>query len=80
MRDELTRLLKGTDLWDGRVNVMQVTEAKEKTVEMRILVSASSSPVAWDLRVYIREKMIEFIRENYPDSLPVSRIVVKEKG
>tara|TARA_Y100000768_G_scaffold387326_1_gene378257 strand:- start:544 stop:1623 length:1080 start_codon:yes stop_codon:yes gene_type:complete len=79
VRDELTRLLKGTDLWDGRVNVMQVTEAKEKTVEMRILVSASSSPVAWDLRVYIREKMIEFIRENYPDSLPVSRVEIKSK-
>lgn len=74
MREELTRLLSKTNLWDKKVNVLQVTDAKATTVETRILVSAKDSPTAWDLRVYIREGMIKFIQKNYPDSLPKTRV------
>ena len=79
LREELTRLLNNCDLWDKKVNVLQVTDSKEHTVEIRILVSAHNSPTAWDLRVYIREKMIEFIQKNYPESLPRTRVVFEEK-
>ena len=78
LRKELTRLLEGCDLWDKKVNVVQVTDSKQNYMETRILVSAKNSPTAWDLRVYIREKMIEFIQKNYPESLPKTRIVVKQ--
>ncbi|MEG9328715.1 mechanosensitive ion channel domain-containing protein [Salinimicrobium catena] len=78
LREELTRLLKSTDLWDGKVNVIQVTDLSEKTMELRALVSAKDSPTAWDLRVYIREKLVDFIKENYPNSLPRSRVILKE--
>ncbi len=74
LRKELDRVLETTDLWDKRVKVLQVTDSKEHTVESRILVSAKNSPTAWDLRVYVREKMIEFIQKNYPESLPKTRI------
>jgi len=74
LRTELTRLLNTTELWDKEVNVLQVTDTKQTTVEIRILVSAKNSPTAWDLRVYIREKMIEYIQNNYPESLPKTRI------
>ncbi|MGR3810334.1 mechanosensitive ion channel family protein [Jiulongibacter sp. NS-SX5] len=77
LRKELTRLLKGSPLWDGNVNVLQVTDSKETTMESRILVSARNSPTAWDLRVYIREKMIEFIQNNYPMSLPRTRVALQ---
>lgn len=77
LREELTRLLDTTELWDGKVNVIQVTDSKQNYMELRILVSASSSPKAWDLRVYIREKMIEFIQKNYPESLPKTRINIE---
>ncbi|QDO92742.1 mechanosensitive ion channel [Formosa sediminum] len=80
LRKELTRLLEGSNLWDGKVNVLQVTESKETTVESRILVSAKNSPMAWDLRVYIREKMIEYIQKNYPDSLPRTRLVIENNS
>jgi len=76
LREELDRLLENTDLWDKKAKVLQVSDAKETTVEIRILVSAKNSPTAWDLRVYIREKMIEFIQKNYPNSLPKSRIEI----
>lgn len=79
LRDELTRLLQETELWDGKVNVLQVTDAKQSTVEIRALVSAKNSPTAWDLRVFIREKLIKFIQENFPESLPKTRIKLDNK-
>jgi small-conductance mechanosensitive channel len=77
LREELKRLLEASELWDKSVNVLQVTDCKESTVEIRILVSAANSPTLWDLRVYVREKMIEFIQKNYPDSLPKTRILLR---
>ena len=78
VREELTRLLEGSDLWDGQVNVLQVTDAREKVMELRALMSSGDSSISWDLRVYIREKLIEFIQKNYPDSLPFTRVTLKE--
>jgi small-conductance mechanosensitive channel len=78
LREELTRLVKGTDLWDGKINVLQVTNATESAMEIRALVSAVDSPTAWDLRVYLREKLIEFIQKEYPESLPKSRVIIKQ--
>ncbi len=78
LRDELNRLLNESTLWDKKVNVLQVTDSKETTLEIRILVSAKNSPTAWDLRVHIREKMIEFIQKNYPESLPKTRISLEK--
>lgn len=79
LREELTRLLQLTDLWDKKVNVVQVTDTKQNYMEIRILVSAKNSPTAFDLRVYIREKMIEFIQKNYPESFPKTRINIQDK-
>jgi small-conductance mechanosensitive channel len=79
LREELTRLLNGSNLWDKKVNVLQVTDSRESALEIRILVSAKNSPTAWDLRVYIREKMIEFIQKNYPSSLPRTRIIMENR-
>ncbi|RYJ41346.1 mechanosensitive ion channel family protein [Flavobacterium beibuense] len=78
LRTELTRLLEGSDLWDGQVNVLQVTDARERVMEIRALMSSKDSSISWDLRVYVREKLIEFIQKNYPDSLPRTRIALKE--
>lgn len=78
LRKELDRILEKTDLWDKKAKVLQVSDAKEHTVEIRILVSAKNSPTAWDLRVLVREKMIEFIQKNYPECLPKTRVVMNK--
>lgn len=78
LREELTRLLNATELWDRKVNVIQVTNMTEKTMELRALMSAQDAPTAWDLRVYARENLIKYIKENYPDSLPRTRLEIKE--
>ncbi len=77
LRSELTRLLESSSLWDGKTNVLQVTDATDRSVEIRALMSAKDSPTAWDLRVYVREQLIVFIKENYPESLPKSRVSLK---
>lgn len=74
LREELTRLLTKNPLWDKRVNVVQVTESKDANIEVRLLMSAKNSSQAFDLRCYVREEMIAFIRENYPESLPKTRL------
>lgn len=74
LRDELTRLLSSHPLWDKRVNAVHVTDNKELTVEVRFLMSANNSGHIFDLRCYVRENMIAFIRANYPNSLPKTRV------
>jgi len=74
IRQELTRILSTTNLWDGKVNNVQVTNLKEHTMEVRCLISAASAGNSSDLASLIREKMIEFVRNNYPQGLPRTRI------
>jgi len=79
IREELDRLLEITPLWDKQAKVVQVTDATDRSMEIRILVSAKDSPTAFDLRVFIREKLIDFLKENYPESLPKSRVVINKE-
>ena len=73
LRDELDRLLENSNLWDRRVKVIQVTDAKPNTMEVRVLVSAADASTAWDLRCELREKLIDFLQRNYPQCLPRMR-------
>jgi small-conductance mechanosensitive channel len=77
LREELKRIVNGNPLWDEKVAIVQVTDSKERTMEMRVLVSAKDSPTAWDLRVDVREKLITFIQKEYPEMLPLSRITIE---
>lgn len=71
VRAELERILKeSTDLWDGKVCVLQVTDSKERTLELRALMSAGDSGSAWDLRCRVRERLVAFLQSNYPQCLP----------
>ena len=74
VREELTRICEASPLWDRRVCVLQVTDATERTVQLRALVSARNSGRAWDLRVHVREKLIEFLQREHPECLPRTRV------
>ena len=74
VRRELERIVRSTELWDGRLVKLQVTDASEKTITLRALVSAKDASIAWDLRCYVREKLIEFLQNKYPNALPRLRI------
>ena len=59
--------------WDRQVLGVQVTDAKERTIEVRVLVSAANAGAAFDLRCEMREKLIAFLRNECPEALPRTR-------
>ena len=74
LREKLMEVARASPLWDGRVVVLQVSDAtKDHTVELRALLSARSAPAAWDLRCEVREKLIAYLQEEYPGALPRQR-------
>ena len=78
LRAQLSQILQSTRMWDGKVDVLQVTNLGERTMELRALMSARDSPTAWDLRVYVREKLIDFLQSEYPDLLPKARVLLEK--
>jgi small-conductance mechanosensitive channel len=80
VRQELHRILEASGMWDGKVWNLQVTDATERTMQLRALMSAPDSGKAWDLRCHVREKLVEFLQREYPDSLPVIRAEIGQGG
>jgi len=80
LRKAMTSFLDAAPKWDGEVNVLQVTNATERTMELRALMSAKNASDAWDLRVFMREKIITFLQENFPEHLPKTRIEIEKKN
>ncbi|HEU5034523.1 MAG TPA: mechanosensitive ion channel domain-containing protein [Mycobacteriales bacterium] len=74
LRAETQRIIEASPLWDRREWVLQVTDLTAQGVEVRILMSAADAPSAWDLRCDVREQLLEFLRDNYPQALPRLRI------
>ncbi|MEV7396794.1 mechanosensitive ion channel domain-containing protein [Aeromicrobium sp. NPDC092404] len=80
MRRELERILPTTDLWDGRVNVLQVTDAVGGWVRIRILVTAKDAPTLFDLRCFVREHMVDWLQSKNEAGLPRFRVESVERS
>ena len=83
IRAEAQRIVQASKLWDKRVFVVQVTDFRSDCVEIRILASAAASPILFDLRCEIREKILFFLQSRYPSSFPrvraaLSRLPAKD--
>jgi small-conductance mechanosensitive channel len=76
LRARAEQIVRSSPLWDKDVVNVQVTDFKDRTVEVRILASAATSPRAWDLRCEIREKLLVYLQTEFPRSLPTLRIRV----
>lgn len=70
IRAEVQRVVHASKLWDKRVFVVQVTDFRSDCVEIRILASAGTSPILFDLRCEIREKILVFLQDHYPSAFP----------
>jgi small-conductance mechanosensitive channel len=79
LRKELQRLVENNPKWDRKVCGLQVTDAKQSTIEVRALVSSTDPGKAFDLRCEVREGLIEFLCRNYPESLRRVRIPTSGK-
>ena len=73
IRARLEEIAKASKLWDGQVVNLQVVDSNERALQLRALVSARTSPEAWDLRCEVREKLILFLQQEYPGALPKQR-------
>lgn len=76
VRQELGRILESTPLWDRKVPpILQVTDCKQDTVELRALCSSSDASIGWNLRCYVREKLLGYIQNiNNGQFLPRTRV------
>lgn len=73
IRAELDNILSVSKYWDGIAKKLQVSNLNEYSVEIRIQVSAESADSLSDLRAEVREKMLEFMRNNFPTYFPKVR-------
>jgi small-conductance mechanosensitive channel len=76
IREEFLRILKNS-AWDGKVSALQVTDATERAMQLRAIMSSPDSSSAWDHRCEVREKLIEFIRVKHPDAFPRFRAEIE---
>lgn len=74
LRAEVERIVKGAPEWDGRFFNLQVTDATERTMQIRVLCTAGNSSLAFELRCKVREGLIDFMQREYPQFLPKMRI------
>jgi small-conductance mechanosensitive channel len=79
MREELHRILEGTELWDGRVSVLQVTGATGPYVRVRALVSSADAPTDWDLRCLVRERLVSWVQQTHPAAVPHDRTILSSE-
>lgn len=70
LRAEMQQILDNSPLWDRQVASLQVTDTKQHTIEVRIIVSARDAGQSWDLRCELREKLINYLQKHHPESLP----------
>jgi hypothetical protein len=70
LRIELRIVCESTDLWDGRVCVLQVTDAAGGNIRLRALVSAQDAAALWDLCCLVRERLVTYVWEHEPTAIP----------
>lgn len=80
MRAKLDEIVRASPLWDGKVVNLQVTDLREKVMEVRCLASARNAPQTFDLRCLIREEMINFLKAEHPGALPRDRVDLNADG
>jgi len=78
VRGQLHGILEKTELWDGRAWALQVTDADDRSIRLRALMSASDASTAWELRCHVREKLVAWLQREHPGSLPRLRADVLE--
>ena len=73
IRQRGQEIAEASALWDGKVYALQVTDFREREMEVRVLVSARTAPRAFDLRCEMREKLIAWLQQEIPSALPRTR-------
>ena len=74
IRAECERIVRASPHWDGQVWALHVTDATERALELRAMMSAPNASAAWELRCEVREKLVDYLQRAHPEALPRLRI------
>jgi len=74
IRAECERLVRASKHWDGETWSLDVTDATDRALELRAIMSAANAGSAWDLRCEVREKLVDFLQREHPEALPRLRV------
>jgi small-conductance mechanosensitive channel len=77
LREEFDRYMEGHPGWDKRKKSLEITDAKETSMQLRALVSAADPDKLWALRCDVREALISYVQEKHPSHLVKTRLVVQ---
>ena len=81
LRAQLEVVVKASGMWDEVAMGCQVTNLTPQSMEVRCLMSAKDSGTAFNLQCLVREEMMEFVKEKYPEAYPNMRYrAVGERG
>jgi small-conductance mechanosensitive channel len=70
LRAEAQRLCEASPEWDGRLCKLQVVDAGERAMQLRVMVTSASSGQNWDLRCAVREGLLAFVQGRQPQAVP----------
>ncbi|EKD70316.1 MAG: MscS mechanosensitive ion channel [uncultured bacterium] len=70
LRTEINRIIENSIFWDGVAKKIHVNELTKDSVEIRVQVSAINADNLADLRIEVREKILEFMQKNYAEYFP----------
>ncbi|WP_022836867.1 mechanosensitive ion channel family protein [Salisaeta longa] len=76
LRTALHDIVEQCPYYDGRVCRLHVTNATDRTLELRALVSARNASDLWELRCAVREGFVAHLQAEHPAALPKTRAVV----
>lgn len=80
LREKAKQAAEAHPKWDHKVCAVQVTDFRERVMEVRVLVSASDSGKLFDLRADLRETLIGYLQAEHPETLPQQRVVIAGGG
>ena len=66
--------------WDQRLCLLQVVEAGERGMQLRVLVTSNNSSLNWDLRCKVREALVDCMQRDWPAHLPFVRAEVQARS
>jgi len=78
LREAAGEAVTASEHWDGETWVVQVIDADEHGMTVRVLMTAVDAPTAWDLRCEVRERLLAWLVANDPKALPTHRLLPHE--
>jgi small-conductance mechanosensitive channel len=73
LRQAAQRACEAASEWDKRLCLLQMVEAGERSMQLRVLVSSTNSALCWDLRCKVREALVDCMQRDWPQHLPMMR-------